>query len=148
MSQPKWKLLWSTDYSALFVDETDVYAPELQIAQEYETESGKTKFQIFRFSVDKQKEVRKGNTIYIVPEHYKETHPHPIHQYEEWFIKDLKGVASSVGSSVEELLEQLTSDNPSTRSGAYEAIGGYHGFMNFDQYPETWTEKKMDKDWP
>lgn len=147
MSQPKWKLLWSTDYSALFVDETGVYDPEMMIAQESD-DDGKTKFQVFRFSVDKQKEVRKGNTIYVVPDRYDESWPHPIKVYEEWYIKDLKKVANSVGGSVEELIEQLASDNPSTRSGAYESIGGYHGFMNFDQYPETWSEKKMDKDWP
>lgn len=58
--------------------------------------------------------------------------------YVEWFAKDLAGVASSVGSTREDLIEALCCPDAQTRAVAYEAIGGYHGMINFDQYPNTW----------
>jgi hypothetical protein len=146
--QPVWKLVYSTDYSALFVDETGVYDPELMIAQEYETERGKTKFQVYRFSLDRQKIVRKDGKSYLVPFGYDGSYPHPVHRYQEWFVKDLASIARSSGSSYKTLVKALVSSDPSQRAEAYEAIGGYHGFDNFDQYPETWSESEMEKNWP
>ena len=32
-NRPEWKLVYATDYSALYVDTTGVYDPELAIAQ-------------------------------------------------------------------------------------------------------------------
>jgi hypothetical protein len=37
--------------------------------------------------------------------------------------------------------------DPRQRSRAYEDIGGYHGFDNFDSYPQTLTEKQLDARW-
>lgn len=146
--QPDWKLLWSTDYSALYADQTGVYEPELMIAQEYE-DGRKTEFTVYRFSVDKQKVVQDPyGKKHIVPDRWDRTWPHPIHRYEEWFIKDLDDVARSAGTTRSDLIKRLTSDNPSERASAYEDIGGYHGFDNFDSYPQTWSEEKMEKDWP
>jgi hypothetical protein len=147
--QPDWKLLWSTDYSALFTDQTGEYEPELMIAQEYEDRRGKTEFQVYRFSVDKQKIVKDpyGKT-FVVPDAWDRTWNDPIHHYEEWFIKDLGDVARSIGDTKASLIDALTSDDPSARAGAYEAIGGYHGYDNLDSGYETWSEKKMEKEWP
>lgn len=144
MSQPKWKLLWSTDYSAVWLDETGVYDPEMEIAQEYER-NGKTRFQVYRFSLDKQKAVRREGVVYIVPARWDETWPHPLPDYEEWFIGDLARVASSIGATENEMIEALTSDDVNDRAGAYESIGGYHGFDNLDQYPQDLSERELER---
>lgn len=144
MSQPKWKLLWSTDYSAVFVDETGVYEPEMEIAQEYERK-GKPRFQLYRFPLDKQKAVRRNGRVYIVPAKWDETWSHPIHQYEEWFIADLADVASFIDGTEDDLIEGLISDDVNDRAAAYESIGGYHGFDNLDQYPHDLSEREFDR---
>lgn len=152
MAQPKWKLLWSTDYTALFEDETGEYEPELMIAQEFDDPKGKTKFLIYRFAVERQREVEDyEGDVYLVPASIADrraTLPHAIHQYQEWYVKSLADVARSVGESKRSLTEALVSADPSTRAMVYEAIGGYHGYDNFDSYPQTWSEKKFDKEWP
>lgn len=145
MAQPKWKLVYSTDYSALFIDTTGVYEPELMIAQEWE-DDGETKFEVFRFPIDKLKTI--GKNDYLVSVKYDSSWPHPVHQYNEWFADSLDAVASYIGSDEEALIEALISDDPKQRAWAYESIGSYHGFMNFDSYPRTWSEEEMDKRWP
>jgi hypothetical protein len=47
-----------------------------------------------------------------------------------------------VGSTREDLIDALCCADAPTRAVAYEAIGGYHGMINFDQYPDTW------QNWP
>jgi len=147
--QPKWKLLMSTDYSAIFVDETDEYAAEMMIAQEYEDERGKTKFVIYRFPLDKLQKVEdEDGKTFIVSDAWEPSWQHPLHMYQEWFVKDLAAVASSHSTTKKELVEALTSDDIGARAWAYESIGGHHGFDNFDSYPETWSEKQMEERWP
>lgn len=145
MGQPKWKLLWSTDSSALFIDQTGEYPPEMMIDQE--DEEAEIHY-VYRFPIPKLKIVRRDDKAYLLPENYQDSWMHPIHRYEEWFTKDLPRVAASIGSSLDEMIEWLTSTDPSVRSGAYDAIGGYHGFDNLDSYPQTWSEKEFKKKWP
>jgi hypothetical protein len=42
MAQPVWKTIMSTDYSRVMIDTTGAYAPQMEVAQEYETERGRT----------------------------------------------------------------------------------------------------------
>lgn len=49
--------------------------------------------------------------------------------------------------TVVDLTSALCSEDPGTRAEAYEAIGGYHGYDNFDSYPEDWNESQMSA-WP
>jgi hypothetical protein len=147
MSQPIWKRLWSTDYSQVFEDETGAYEPEMEIAQEYETPKGRTKFMVYRFSLDKLKLVPEGNKAYLVPGRYDESWPHPLKSYEEWFAKDLKSVARSIGGDEMDLAKAFTSDDVQDRASAYEPVGGYHGFDNLDSDPRDLTEKELNKRW-
>ena len=59
----------------------------------------------------------------------------------DWF--DLDSVASCVGSTREELVKLLNSDNPVDRARAYVDIGSFHGFENFDSYPLDLSEAEM-----
>lgn len=136
MTQPNWRLVYTTDYSALYEDTTGVYAPELSIAEENEDGT----YRVFRFSVDQCALV--GDLLVLASIAGRTDLPHPMPSYVEWFAKDLASVASSVGSTKEDLIEALCCADAGTRACAYEAIGGYHGMINFDQYPETW------QNWP
>lgn len=153
-NQPIWKLLWSTDYSALYTDETGVYPPELQIAQT-DDDAGIT--YVYRFPLDRCWQVTDddGSTFLtdMNPERATRTGdpfkdlPYPLSHYVPWFRNDLGNVASSVGRSVAEIVGDLCSDDPSRLAHAYEDIGGYHGFDNFDSSPEEWTEHEFSE-WP
>lgn len=145
--QPQWRRLLATDYSQVFVDETGVYPPEMEIAQEYDT-GKRIKFIVYRFPLERLKLVRAGDgKTYLVPIAYEEGWPHPVADYRVWFAKDLKGVASSIGSTKRELIEALTSDDVNALAWAYESIGGYHGYENLDGYPQSLTETQLNKRW-
>lgn len=143
MAQPSWKLLYATDSHALYVDETGKYEPELMVAQEVFDAPERENFVVFRFSLDRLKIV-KGH---LVPYEYDASWTHPVGSYDAWFAKDLKSIADSADTTKSGLVAAFTSADPHERAWAYEAVGGYHGFMNFDQYPENWSERQMAS-WP
>lgn len=152
MSQPVWKQVWATDYSALYEDTTGVYDAELEIAQEYEGKPYTTRYCVYRLSLDRLKVVHEGPNSYLVPHKYNSTWPHPVASYEEWFSDSLAAVARSFtyGDDKEEdigacLVEDLCGTDISARACAYEAIGGYHGFDNFDSYPLDLSEEEWDE---
>lgn len=154
MSQPKWKLKTATEDFAVFEDETGEYEAEMEVAQNtgevIETEEGEEKvFLVYRFSLDRLKRVRGkvSNKLFVVPAKWDKSWPHPLPDYEEWFIKSLKEVASFVSSSVNDLIAAFCSKNVMDRAGAYEAIGSYHGFENLDSYPQTMPESKLNARW-
>lgn len=147
-SQPRWKLVYSTDYSALFTDETGQYAPEMMIAQEIDDAPARERFQVYRFPIERLKIVKSAGNPYLVNERWDASWPHPLPQYQEWFAKDLGRVAESSGRTRNDLVRALVSADPRERASAYEDIGNYHGFDNFDSYPQTWSESKMNKEWP
>lgn len=135
--QPKWKLLTSTDRTAIYVDETGTYDPEMEVAEELDEESEERT--VYRFTLERLKLVEHHDRkLYLVSERWRdEGWPHRIHQYEEWFVDSLDDVASSIGSTRKALVEALISAEPQHRAVAYEAIGGYHGFINLDHDPRT-----------
>jgi len=152
MSQPKWRTIYNTDYSLLQEDETGVYEPEMEIADQVdEDKDGNPLFNIYRFSVDRMKLVsddKNPNKFYLVPYRYDESYPYPAGMYEAWWVKHLKGIASAVGSSVEDLVEAVTSEDPGTRAEVYEAIGSVEGYMNLDTDPLTdLTEEDLNERW-
>lgn len=136
-NQPEWKPLYETDYSSLYVDTTGVYAPELEI---FEDDESNGTCQIYRFSIDQCALV--GTYLVLASIAGRTDLHHPI--YVEWFAKDLASVASYVGSTESDLIEALCCEDPGTRAEAYKAIGGYHGCVNFDQYPRNCTIKREE----
>lgn len=147
MTQPVWKLVYSTDYSALYIDETGVYPPELQIAQEIDDAPSAERFQVYRFPLERcwQVTLDDGSTFLTDTDPDSESLTGVAHK--PWFSDSLGDVARFVGSSTDDLVAALCCDDPATLACVYEAIGGYHGYDNLDSYPETWSEYEMQA-WP
>jgi hypothetical protein len=142
--QPEWRLFKSLgDLGEIYEDQTGQYEPEVELWEAYETERGKTRFLVHRFSLER-KSLYKGR---IIPFgfHKRADLPHPIGQYEEWYSKDLGSVASSAGTTKARLARDLTSADPLRRFWAYYAIGGHYGFDNFDSDPLDLSEKEFEK---
>jgi hypothetical protein len=180
--QPKWKLVYATDYSALYVDETGVYDPQLQIAQENgdhdEDDLASVAAYVYRFDLDRCKvsdpngemravaddaiesgdlasaavieaSIRMLPTFHLIPYAYNFTwnaNGFPCDR-DEWFFDSLGEIARTVGSTRDDLIDALCSEDPATRAEAYEAIGDHHGYDNLDSYPEEWSEHEF-KEWP
>ena len=61
-----------------------------------------------------------------------------FHKYHHaWFSDGLDDVANSADH--ENIAEDLCSEDPVVRAGAYRSIVGHRGINNFDQYPITLT---------
>jgi hypothetical protein len=152
--QPEWKLVYATDYSALYVDATGVYGPELQIAQTDDDADADdidaTVAYVYRFELERCYRVtRDDGSSFLCSQDPAREHelPHPLGQYVPRFAKSLGDVARSVGSTVEDLIEALCCEDPGTRAEVYEAIGSYHGYDNLDSYPAEWTAHEFEQ-WP
>lgn len=144
MSQPHWKMKHSLgDRGMIYEDTTGVYPPEAELWEEYEDERGKTRWLVYRFSLE-QKSFYKGH-VNPYDFHKRKDLPHPIGQYAEWYDKDLASVARSAGTTKTALIRGLTSKNIMDRFWAYESIAGYHGLDNFDSYPLNLSEKEFEK---
>ena len=94
----------------IYRDLTKVYAGEGEYVEPYkEVDNEIISWRIWRFSLDKG--------------------------YDEWFNRDISGLASFGGQTPAELREAFCSDNIIERARAYELVGKYHGFLNLDGYP-------------
>lgn len=148
MSQPIWKLLYATDYSALYVDTTGVYDPEMEIAEEIFDAPGHERFFVYRFPIERLKRVTDDDgNIYVVPYRYDASWRYPASQYREWYLDTIGDIARSVGRTAEDLIDALCSEDPRERSFAYLDIGGYWGYDNLDSYPLRISEHRMNA-WP
>lgn len=150
MSQPEWKTLWCADYELVQEDTTGVYDPEMEVAEEIE----EGRFEVYRFSLDRFKLVDDPDpdegTVpakLVVPFGYDSSWALHPSRYREWFIDDLASVANCVGSTEQELIAALCSEDVRARAGVYVDIGSCHGFMNLDGYPLTLTEQELDERW-
>lgn len=136
--QPQWEMIANLgdmtplDHGGYFIyrDKTGVYPEEAELLL-IEDEGGT--YSVARFVLDRLKLV----DGYLVPFAYDATWPHPLERYDEWFHKDLEGVASFVGSTKEEMEAMFTSGDPLQRAEAYRAVGEYHGLENLDPDPLT-----------
>ncbi|HEY8926181.1 MAG TPA: hypothetical protein VIU64_17485 [Polyangia bacterium] len=157
--QPEWEQVYATDYSALYRDKTGVYPPELVVAQTVddadEDDIEATAAVVFRFPLERCWRVTETDeddgtmTTYITnmdPAREPEL-PKPLSSYKPWYLDSLGDVARSSGMPIADLTDALCSDDPRTLANAFEAIGGHHGYDNFDQYPEEWTASEFEE-WP
>jgi len=128
--QPKWKRIANlgdvnpVDYGGYFieVDETGVYEAEAMWLVAPETDSGK--WIAYRFILERCK----------VTDGVLSDNPyHPT--YPVWFAKELEAVATSMGTTADKLRADFCSADPITRARAYQDIGEYFGWENFDHYP-------------
>ena len=131
----------------LYVDETGVYPPELeQLLEptEDDVDDGDERWIVRRVCLDKLKLVRLEDTLYLVSDRYEPSWPHPLPRYVEWFASDLGSVASTMGTTREELETAFCSDDPKDRAWAYQCVYDYHGWDNSDSYPLTLTRKEVE----
>lgn len=68
------------------------------------------------------------------------------------FLRDLDWVewgqvGKSIGMSKSELLEHAHSDNPMARASVAEAVAGYYGWHELDQYPLEMSYGELDRRW-
>lgn len=146
MSQPRWKFLANLgdahplDHGGLFVyeDLTGVYGCEMERVEPL-SDADDSKIEVRRVLLDRLKEVRKDDRVYLVPFIYEESWCHPVSAYVEWFADKLLGIAGYVGSTEAELRERLCSDDGLERAEAYRAIYDHEGWANGDDYPLTLT---------
>lgn len=149
MSQPKWKFVTNlgdvdpleSGGLFLYIDEHGVYPAEMERLEPREDE----RFEVRRVVLDRHKEVRVENTLYLVPVAYQADWPHPVSAYEEWFVKSLAAVASTMGREECEIRKDLTNDNPIVRARAYQDIADHHGWDNFDQEPRILRPEDVEK---
>ena len=138
--QPQWKFIANTgdanplDYGGIFVyvDETGVYDPEMEVLFLDDEEEEETTYTVHRVSLERLKWV----DGFLVPHAYSRTDcPHPIARYEPWFRDKLKEIASSVGVDPRDLENAFASADPLELARAYEALGSYFGWTELDHDP-------------
>jgi hypothetical protein len=146
--QPTWKLIANLgdvnpiEYGGYFVyrDETGTYTEEAELLLEPPEDATEERWTVYRVPLDRCKLIRG----YLVSAKYKADWPHPLPSYDEWFHKDLEGVADSMDWDIDELREAFCSADPLKRAEAYRAVGDYHGWENLDSYPLTLTREEVE----
>jgi hypothetical protein len=150
MSQPKWKYVGNLgdkdpiEYGGLFVfvDETGVYAPEmerLEMDDDSEMDEDKQRFTVHRVCLDRctwidgvlsENKFHPEHTAWwATPESERKERPQDSTY--------LKNVADCCGTSSEDLIQMFCSDDPIERAQAYRDVLDYHGWENGDSYPLT-----------
>lgn len=156
MSQPSWKFVTNLGDSSpleyggyfLYEDTTGAYGFEAELLEEpTERELDDARWTVRHVCLDRCKLQRSedGASVYLVSHRYEPCWPHPLASYAEWFARDLDGVASAIGSTREELEEQLCSEDGALRAQAYRAIADTHGWDNFDSEPLSLTLAEVEK---
>ncbi len=147
MSQPQWKLIANlgdvnpVDYGGyfVFVDETGVYGPEAELLLSPDDDDAPEGWTAYRILLDR---------CTFVDGVLSDNSFHP--EMSAWFAQsqaerearpqdttNLANVAACFSTDEESLITALCSDDPILRAQAYQMIGEYHGFENFDSDP--WT---------
>ena len=141
--QPNWKLVANLgnvhpiDHGGAFVyeDATGVYVPELEVLQ-----CGNEHYpywQVYRFDIPRctlangvlsDNKFHPGVWVWFAK-------PESERKYRPQDTTYLKNVADFRGTTEQEMVKSLTSENAIERASAYIAIAEYHGYENFDSYP-------------
>lgn len=129
MAQPQWKQVghigdvsWPEyDGGPVFVDETGVYAPELEYveapSENVDFEDPSARWTVYRVPLEKG-----------VP---------------DW--GDINDVARTVGQDPGELRAAFESDDPIDRANAYQDWASHYGWFELDQYPLQLTCPEVNK---
>ena len=152
-NQPVWKKIGTVgdinpiDYDGGFIyhDETGVYPAELEYIQSTRDDEP-IEWRVYRTVLDRLR-CRDGY-LYLASvednwgkyhEGEKEFYPSV---YDEWFNRDLGGVADCVGLGVADLREMLCSEDEQARAFGYLNLAEYFGWENFDSYPLHFTSRE------
>lgn len=135
-NQPNWKFITNLDdcnpldHGGLFVyeDTTGVYAPEMELLQP--------------LSEDPEEwEVRRAilEPCTFTNGILSDNKFHP--DKPAWFADKLESLASTMGTTVEQMIEDFTSDNAIARANAWRCVGDYFGWDNLDSYPLRFSDR-------
>lgn len=168
-SQPKWKYVGNLgdktplEHGGLFVfvDETGVYPPEMELLEIDEEKLEAAEADEFANKADDDE---KPYTAYRVlledcfwdgrilsdNQFHKDEPAWFAHTEEERVARPqdttyLKNVADFVGQTVEALIELFVSDDPLKRATAWRAVLDYHGWENGGPYPLKLTRKEAEE---
>ena len=133
--QPEWERKWATDTTALWIDFTGVYPPELTVIDEVFDAPEEERFIVFRFCLDRCTYV---NGV-LSDNPYHTDHP-------AWFADDIEKACECCGQEVKDVIEALCSDDPDQLAYGYQVITGYHGEHEFDSYPRYMNEEDALKE--
>lgn len=151
MSQPQWKLIASTDRTALYVDETGVHPSELAVAVEIdhdEKDIEAVAAVVHRFPIPRLRLAERGEHTYLIDIDPDTIDESDAQHHEVWFADMLDTIASFAGYDITEaLVVALCSDDATLRMEAYDAIASYCGAHNFDHEPREWTASEFAA-WP
>ena len=142
--QPIWKFIANLgdihplDYGGYFVyeDETGVYPAEAELIETKSDEAydDNETYTVHRFILDR---------CTFVDGILSDNKFHPEHP--AWFASHITGIASYIGSNVDELYTMLCSESAVDRAFAYRSIGEHSGFENLDSYPLTMTRAEAKR---
>jgi len=149
--QPKWRRIANlgdvnpVEYGGFFVyvDTTGVYPPEAELLQSPDSDDDGIGWTIYRFPLER---------CTFIDGVLSDNQFHP--QHSAWFATPeaeranrpqdtcyLSNVAESADYPVEEIIADFCSPDPLKLANAYRAIGEYHGFENFDSYPQHYAKR-------
>lgn len=121
----------------LYVDETGIYAPEMERVEmlDEEAEEGKEVYEIHRVTLE---------PCTFIDGVLSDNPYHPKHA--AWFADDIEAVAECVGfeDGADGLRRALCSEDPQERAWAWCAVLDYHGWINGDNYPRTLTRAEAE----
>ena len=60
-----------------------------------------------------------------------------------WFADGLKDVCETHDADLDETIQNLCSEDPVARAVAYQMVGEFYGWENFDSYPLTLAKKEV-----
>lgn len=131
--QPTWKMvanLGDVDYityggTLVYTDTTGVYPAEAEIIVPVQDV-----WIVYRYILDRCTYI---NGI------LSDNRFHP--ELPAWFADNLDAVCTTYSVELDDVIEQLCSENPVERAGAYQMIGEYHGWDNLDNYPLTFNHR-------
>lgn len=151
-NQPEWELIANLgdvnpiDYGGYFIyrDKTGVYVEEGVMLLAPQSDTDKQPWTEYRVMLERCTLTDAG---ILSDNKYHPHHPAWFANPEEEMVNRpqdttyLSRVADYVSLTLYELQKMFCSLNPVERAHAYEMVGGYHGFLNFDEAPLNFHDR-------
>jgi hypothetical protein len=159
MSQPDWKVVYTTDSEQLLIDKNGIYNPMLEIAEFTEDCSDETEGQLFQVVLEQF--VQSGSRLRDRVNNFQPWFEDDMHDFSDCVAnrssyckkcgrhvsRYLTMAAESVGMTAESLRDSFCSDDPVTLALAHSTVAGCHGYENYDTQPLTMTMRKLKERW-